>query len=44
MWYFTWILGLSLAALFAVLNAMWLELREDACIAEEGECAPDKGR
>ena len=31
MWYFTWILGLSFAATFAALNAMWLEL------------APDKG-
>ncbi len=29
MWYFSWILGLPLAALFAVLNAMWFELTED---------------
>lgn len=29
MWYFTWILGLSLAVAFAVLNAMWLELTDD---------------
>ena len=29
MWYFAWMLGLPLAALFAVLNAMWLEMRED---------------
>ena len=28
MWYFAWILGLPLAAAFAVLNAMWLELLE----------------
>lgn len=35
MWYFAWILGLPLAALFAVLNAMWLELREDAKLADE---------
>jgi cyd operon protein YbgT len=28
MWYFAWILGLGLASAFAVLNAMWLELRE----------------
>lgn len=26
MWYFAWILGLGLAASFAILNAMWLEL------------------
>ncbi|WP_172291937.1 cytochrome bd-I oxidase subunit CydX [Pseudoruegeria sp. HB172150] len=37
MWYFAWILGLPLAALFAVLNAMWLELREDAALAEEND-------
>lgn len=29
MWYFAWILGLPLAALFAVMNAMWFELRDD---------------
>ena len=29
MWYFAWILGLSLAAAFAVLNAMWFEMTED---------------
>jgi len=26
MWYFSWILGLSLAAAFSVLNALWLEI------------------
>ena len=29
MWYFAWLLGLPLAAAFAVLNAMWYELRDD---------------
>lgn len=29
MWYFSWILGTGLACTFAVLNAMWLELREN---------------
>lgn len=28
MWYFSWILGVGLACAFAILNAMWLELRE----------------
>jgi len=28
MWYFSWILGLSLACSFSILNAMWLELDE----------------
>lgn len=30
MWYFSWILGLSLACAFGILNAMWFELREGA--------------
>jgi cyd operon protein YbgT len=28
-WYFSWVLGLGLACSFAVLNAMWLEVRAD---------------
>lgn len=34
MWYFAWILGLPLAALVAVVNAMWLEFQEDRKVAE----------
>ncbi|MBT4880365.1 MAG: cytochrome bd-I oxidase subunit CydX [Alphaproteobacteria bacterium] len=30
MWYFSWVLGLGLACSFAILNAMWFELKEDA--------------
>ncbi len=48
MWYFSWLLGLPLAAAFAVLNAMWYELMDDrarkrviadptADVAHEGE-------
>ncbi|MHA6691466.1 cytochrome bd-I oxidase subunit CydX [Devosia sp. A449] len=29
MWYFSWILGLGLACSFAILNAMWFEMRQD---------------
>lgn len=29
MWYFTWILGVLLAASFAITNALWLEVTED---------------
>jgi len=29
MWYFAWILGVGLACTFAILNAMWYEIRED---------------
>jgi cyd operon protein YbgT len=28
MWYFSWVLGVSLACTFGVLNAMWFELKE----------------
>ena len=37
MWYFAWILGLPLAAIFAVMNAMWLELKEDEKIIAGAE-------
>lgn len=29
MWYFTWVLGLGFAVLFAVINALWLEAQEN---------------
>jgi len=29
MWYFSWILGVGLAASFAILNAMWFEMKTD---------------
>ncbi|WP_055454486.1 cytochrome bd-I oxidase subunit CydX [Pannonibacter indicus] len=31
MWYFAWLLGLP-AALFAVVNAMWLEMAADRAL------------
>ncbi len=42
MWYFAWILGLPLAAIFAVVNAMWLEFQLDREMIKAGE--PDKVR
>ncbi|MEW5792374.1 MAG: cytochrome bd-I oxidase subunit CydX [Pseudomonadota bacterium] len=30
MWYFAWGLGLTMAVLLAILNAMWFEARECA--------------
>ncbi len=29
MWYFTWVLGVTMAILFAVLNAMWFEAQQE---------------
>ncbi|MFX0542547.1 cytochrome bd-I oxidase subunit CydX [Roseovarius sp. S4756] len=40
MWYFAWILGLPLAAIFAVMNAMWLELKEDERVMAKGSASP----
>lgn len=25
MWYFAWVLGVAMAVMFGILNAMWLE-------------------
>lgn len=35
MWYFSWILGIGLACAFAILNAMWFEMREDRIVKEQ---------
>ncbi len=35
MWYFSWVLGLGLACSFAILNAMWLEVRDSDARARE---------
>lgn len=37
MWYFAWLLGLPLAAGFAVINAMWLEMQEDQKLIKDAE-------
>lgn len=42
MWYFSWLLGLPLAAAFAVLNAMWYELMDDE--AQRKQAKPGQGR
>jgi cytochrome bd-I ubiquinol oxidase subunit X len=28
MWYFTWMLGLAMAVLLAIVNALWFEAQE----------------
>lgn len=38
MWYFTWVLGLGLAAGFSILNAMWYEV---LAYQREGGARPD---
>jgi len=37
MWYFAWLLGLPVAAMFAVVNAMWLELQQDRLLTEDDD-------
>lgn len=34
MWYFTWIIGIAMAIMFAVLNAMWFESQQERGDAE----------
>ena len=41
MWYFSSILGLPLAAAFAVLNAMWFEMTEDQKLRQQLLDDPD---
>ncbi|MEO7072739.1 MAG: cytochrome bd-I oxidase subunit CydX [Rhodanobacter sp.] len=36
MWYFSWMLGLGLACAFAILNAMWYEVRATDAAAQQG--------
>lgn len=43
MWYFAWLLGLPLAAIFAVMNAMWLEMKEDEKLLNRGGSTPPRG-
>ncbi|WP_342643933.1 cytochrome bd-I oxidase subunit CydX [Rhodoligotrophos ferricapiens] len=40
MWYFAWMLGLPLAAAFAVLNAMWYELMNEEAAAPQQAVGP----
>lgn len=35
MWYFAWMLGLPFAAMFAVINAMWLEMESARLLLAE---------
>lgn len=37
MWYFTWILGTTLALMLAIVNAMMCEARECAAKTPDGE-------
>lgn len=41
MWYFAWMLGLPLAAAFAILNAMWYELMDDEAKKQASSAADD---
>ncbi|GGB49414.1 hypothetical protein GCM10011316_21940 [Roseibium aquae] len=47
MWYFAWILGLFAAAMFAVVNAMWLEFQQDNAVFADAQArgeTSDTGR
>jgi len=40
MWYFSWILGLSLALAFGVLNAIWYEVMDPSAPTETDRSTP----
>ena len=42
MWYFACLLGIPLAAIFAVMNAVWLELKEDEKMLNSDGQAPSR--
>ncbi len=44
MWYFSWILGLGLAASFAIFNAMWFELRNDVLVRAKASAPKMKNK
>ncbi len=35
MWYFTWILGVTLAVSLGIINALWLESEPDECFNDD---------
>lgn len=41
MWYFAWILGLSAACFFSVLNALWFEIKPERIGVEPMEDSTD---
>jgi cyd operon protein YbgT len=42
MWYFSWILGLALAASFSILNALWLEVAPHRVAASQPPPEPSR--
>lgn len=43
MWYFTWILGLGFAVIFALVNALWLESQMERAADVGAPIPPAKG-
>jgi cyd operon protein YbgT len=35
MWYFTWFIGVTMAALLAIMHALWFEVQEDDTLLRE---------
>jgi cyd operon protein YbgT len=46
MWYFSWILGIGVALAFGIINAMWLEARNERkaalALAAQRRATPSK--
>ncbi|MCI0598699.1 MAG: cytochrome bd-I oxidase subunit CydX [Beijerinckiaceae bacterium] len=43
MWYFSWVLGVSFAVSFSIINALWLEEQLANSRAREGESSGGRG-
>jgi cyd operon protein YbgT len=43
MWYFAWCLGVTMAVLLAVVNAMWFEAQEDADRESAAKASDQRG-
>ncbi|MHB8542715.1 MAG: cytochrome bd-I oxidase subunit CydX [Leptospirales bacterium] len=42
MWYFTWLIGVTMAVLLSVMHALWLEVQVDEAIIREKGAGKDE--
>ncbi len=44
MWYFTWLIGVTMAVLLAVMHALWFEIQSDTAHSQEGAAKKQAGQ
>ncbi|MHB1605730.1 MAG: cytochrome bd-I oxidase subunit CydX [Leptospirales bacterium] len=42
MWYFTWLIGVTMAVLLSAMHALWLEVQVDEAIIREKGAGKDE--